>query len=376
MRPADAHRRLRSWLTVALLAAPAAAPAQRVDDVANANVRGAVDANVSYPYSFAVLGHIRGGDDGAVNYLLADVIREVRARQPDFVVLTGDIIWGEVQTVPTDPAVVHAQWDAVDSALATLGVPVYRVPGNHDINDRVTRRVYEERYGPSNRMLDLGDARLLLYTSGFLPDSGDDRKNVYIRGVTPDSGRIAWIRAALDDAPGEPVFMFMHHLPWWEEQNAPWWQEVHPLLATAGVRAVFSGDYGPLKFSHLARDGIDYYQAGLTPGPANLDLLRNHEWNRLLAGQFDNFLFVDVVAPDSTAVTVHTVGETASGDFTPDFFRQVHGGIDRPPPPGGRERLTALWQNPRGRLFLIALPLAGMVAGLVIGGAVMVLRAR
>ncbi|HEX6309652.1 MAG TPA: metallophosphoesterase [Longimicrobiales bacterium] len=339
--------------------------------------RGFVEITVTYPYSFAVLGHIRGGRDGTVNYLLNDVIDEASALRPDFIVLTGDIIWGEVQTVPTDANVVHAQWARVDSALAALGVPVYRVPGNHDINDVTTRRVYEERYGPPNRTVDLGDARLILLASGFMPEPGDERKHAFIRGIQPDSVRITWLRSQLDASRSDSAstFLFMHHLLWWEDRNAPWWRDVHPLLARDGVKAVFTGDYGPLKFSHTRRDGIDYYQSGLTPGPANLGLLRGHEWNRLLAAQFDSFLFVTVASADSVVIDVHTVGETASGDFTPELFREVHGGIDRPGAPGGRERLAALWANPRGRLFLVGVPVIALLAGLGLG-AVLTVRFR
>lgn len=337
-------------------------------------VRAPADHAVSYPYSFAVLGHIRGGRDGAVNYLLADVIHEVKSLRPDFVVLTGDIIWGEIDAVPTDPARVHAQWNAVDSALAALGVPIYRVPGNHDISDRLTRGIYEERYGAVHKAIDLGDARLILYTSGFLPDSNDTRKHAHIRGLQPDSARIDWLRDHLGGAADAPAFFFMHHLLWWEEADSPWWRLVHPLLAASGVRVVFSGDYGPLKFSHMEKDGIDYYQSGITPNPAVLELLRGHEWNRILAGQFDSFLFVDVPDRDSVNITLHTVGETKSGDFTPALFRKVHGGINRPAPPGGRARLQALWENQRGRSLLIGLPLAGLVGGIVIGAGLMRLR--
>ena len=51
------------------------------------------------------------------------------------------------------------------------------------------------------------------------------------------------------------VFLLMHHMLWWKE-DAPWWAQVHPLLLGTNVRAVFAGDYGPMKFSHLRRDAI------------------------------------------------------------------------------------------------------------------------
>ncbi|MDX1745474.1 MAG: hypothetical protein R3324_06010, partial [Halobacteriales archaeon] len=50
----------------------------------------AVDADASN-FSFAVLGHVRGSRDGGLHYNLDDLLEKVRAREPDFVVLTGDM---------------------------------------------------------------------------------------------------------------------------------------------------------------------------------------------------------------------------------------------------------------------------------------------
>ena len=48
-------------------------------------------------------------------------------------VITGDMIWGDADLKASVPAHITAEWNAVDSALATLKVPVYRSPGNHDL---------------------------------------------------------------------------------------------------------------------------------------------------------------------------------------------------------------------------------------------------
>jgi hypothetical protein len=331
-----------------------------------------VEPSVSYPYSFAVVGHIRGPEDGRLHYLLDDLLAELEREDPEFMVLTGDLIWGDVNSDTTDPDRIRDQWQDLDSALARLDIPIYRVPGNHDITDVPSRRVYEERYGAASRMVNVGPARLLLYGSGFIPEADDTRKHVFIRGVQPESAQVAWISEQLreaDERGAGQTFLFMHHLLWWAEPDASWWQEVHPALVDHGVRAVFSGDWGPMKFSHLRRDGIDYYQSSIAPEPAPevLDHLRGHEWNRLLAGQFDNFLMVRVAGPDSVSVEVRTLGETASEAFTPDLWRQVHGGIQPPPPPTGRDHLRAVWEFPKGKAFLLGLPVFGLLIGLGLG---------
>jgi 3',5'-cyclic AMP phosphodiesterase CpdA len=298
-------------------------------------------------FRFVVLGHIRGGSDGTLSPKLAELLDEVRALKPRLVVLPGDIIWGEVQSAVVDPARVDAQWQAVDSALATLGVPVLRAPGNHDIAEHVTRDVWFRRYGTLPRSERVGNNRFIALSSAWIPAPGDTVRRRHIRGVDIDSAQVEWLRQELaTDGGARHTFVVMHHLLWWAPDSAPWWREVHPLLARAGVRAVFSGDYGPMKFSHLTRDGVHYYQNSIET-PVLLPLLQNNIRSRLLSSQFDNYLEVNVRGGD-VRYTVHTIAEESSGEFTPARWRDVN---EPPQPPptlwstivdkaGGRRRLA------------------------------------
>ena len=88
------------------------------------------------------------------------------------------------------------------------------------------------------------------------------------------------------------------------------------------VDAVFSGDYGPLKFSTKERDGVRYYQSSIEV-PVALPLLQNRISSRLLSSQFDAFLEVRVAGPVAD-VAVHTVAEVSSGEFTPERWRSIN----------------------------------------------------
>ena len=314
--------------------------------------------------TFVVLGHLRGDRDHELHYLLDELLGEVQALEPDFAVLTGDMIWGNNGQPEVDRASVLAQWEALDSALARLDIPIYRVPGNHDMSDQVTVDLYVERYGSLPSVIDHGPARLLLLNSAWPPSDGTSR--ALTRGYDLDSAQIRFARERLAEGGDfSHAFVFLHHLLWWGDEDSPWWREVHPELVRGGVRAVFSGDYGPEKFSHTSRDGIEYYQAAIAPS-ANLEILRGHEWNRVLAQQFDNFLVVRVAGVD-VDVEVQTIGETTSGHFSPDRWRAVYDGITRPPPPPGMDYVVAVWQRPKGRLAILgSLGLVG-AGGFVIG---------
>lgn len=323
---------------------------------------------------FVVLGHVRGGDGGELHGRLGELLAEVRDVDPAFVVLGGDNIWGDTRAAPgpSDPGFVLRQWVALDSALAVIGVPVFRVPGNHDIRDSVTYEIFRERYGELPAVVDVGRTRVLLLTTTWDPGRMDRRPAVRGFGYHLDAGQIEFLRARLAERDRyDRAFVVMHHVLWWESDDSPWWNEVHPILAEAGVDAVFTGDYGPVKFSHTTRDGVEYFQSVIAGDP-DLPTRRGHEWNRILAAQFDNYLIVE---PDDAGpnVRVATTGEVSSGHFTPEIWWSVHGGILRSSP-SGRDYLARLWALPKGRLFLLALPLMGAAVGLLVG--VMIRRRR
>jgi hypothetical protein len=296
-------------------------------------------------YSFVVIGHIRGDANGKVNSLLDELLRKVRKRAPNMIFLTGDMIWGDYNVGVPDADGVKRDWDRLDAALGQLGVPVYRVPGNHDINDPITRDIYFARYGELPRAFTYRGSRLVLLNSSWVPE-GSQAPTVprpYIRGKQLGPQQVEFIRNELSDSHRyDHVFFFMHHLLWWHREEATWWREVHPLLIGKNVRAVFGGDYGPMKFSHMRRDGIDYVQSSIE-GDISVNMLRGLISSRLLAQQFDNYLYVNV---DGAVVTidVETVGEISSGKFTPERWRAVN--AFEPPKKSLEERLWDVLGNP------------------------------
>ena len=110
-------------------------------------------------YSFVVVGHTRGGPDNGIipTERLTELVEDIRALRPDFVVLTGDLIYGDINKqwdpppVQLDEAALRSDWEAIDRIFATLEVPVHRAPGNHDLWDHTTLAIWKERYGPPYR---------------------------------------------------------------------------------------------------------------------------------------------------------------------------------------------------------------------------------
>jgi len=273
---------------------------------------------------FVVLGHLRGDKNGELLANLPEVVESVRREDPDLVFLCGDLIWGDVDREgPADPALIRADWERLDAALSGVGAPIHRVPGNHDICDVVTRDIWHERYGVLPRALTVGTTRFLLLNSAWSPPDGDTRKHPQdkIGGVPLDAAQIAFLHAELEHGAGvDHLFVFLHHVLWWENE-APWWKKVAPELAGHPVRAVFAGDYGPMKFSHQERDGVHYLQTSIE-NRVSLEIQRGRESSRMLSSQLDNYVVVDVDGAD-VRYSVRTVGALTTDKFSPDHYRTI-----------------------------------------------------
>jgi len=274
--------------------------------------------------TFAVLGHVRGDPptDGILNYLIDEVIADVNAQQPDFVVLAGDMIYGDCHSTPADARTVTAEWDALDAKLRELDAKVYRVPGNHDIHDLVTRDIYYQRYGQPPRVINIGKTRLLLLNSCWVRSDEYQGPKKGVRGWPIGSDQIQFIKAVLSDTENyDHAFVFVHHLLWWKP-DAPWWRDVHPLLVDRKVRAVFSGDLGPYKYSHKRQDGIDYLQCSIENKP-QVSMMRYFESSRLLSQLMDCYLLVRVTG-DNVDIELRPVGALTSGNYSPQRWAELY----------------------------------------------------
>jgi hypothetical protein len=319
------------------------------------------DTVSSRPFTFAVIGHVRGKNDGKLNPKMGELLARLARIRPDFILLTGDIVFGDVQSARADTAEVRKEWSEVDSAFATLGVPVYRVPGNHDISDIGTRDLFFLRYGRIPAVIERYGSRFILLGSAWMPVDGDTTHQRIVRPTRLHPDQVAFLKSELArQGPWQHTFVVMHHMLYWSD-NAPWWRDIHPLLKDAGVTAVFAGDYGPLKFSHLTRDGVRYVQASME-GIMTLQTLQNFERSRVLSAQFDNFLVVSVHGPE-TKIDVETLGEFSSPQFQPAFYDSM---MPRPKPTGWRATLKEL-TTPRKLLMLGLFGLMALGVGVLLG---------
>ncbi|MDH3445296.1 MAG: metallophosphoesterase [Deltaproteobacteria bacterium] len=331
----------------------------------------ATEIAVNRPFSFVVVGHVRGNSDGSLNPILDTLLAKIHKQKPDMIFLTGDMIWGGLGSAHQRPEIITQDWERLDGALARLDVPVYRVPGNHDLHDPITRDIYFARYGKLPQAFTYNGTRFLLLNSTFVPAGidapprrqGSGGQQPYLRGKQLDPGQIDFIRKELSGEPRyDNVFLFMHHVLWWHQEEAVWWSETHPLLVGRKVRGVFAGDVGPRKFSHVNRDGIDYIQSSIADIP--MENLRLHWRHRMIAQQFDNYLRVKVDG-QQVMFEVETIGELSSGQFTPQSWRKMH----KSGPPEVKPLLTRVWDligSPRRLAALLSVIVICFLIGVAV----------
>ena len=84
-------------------------------------------------FQFVVIGERTGGANQEQTFKLA--IGQLNPLQPEFVINVGDTVEG----YSDDKAELNAEWDEIDAMFAELGMPFFRVPGNHDIANKVTQ---------------------------------------------------------------------------------------------------------------------------------------------------------------------------------------------------------------------------------------------
>jgi hypothetical protein len=92
-------------------------------------------------FQFAIIGDRTGGANILGTFKVA--MGQLNMLQPEFVINVGDMIEG----YSDDKTELNAEWDAVDAMLATLDMPFFRTPGNHDIANTTAEQVWRDRHG-------------------------------------------------------------------------------------------------------------------------------------------------------------------------------------------------------------------------------------
>ncbi len=234
-------------------------------------------------FQFAVIGDRAGGYRPGVFPVAVDMLNLL---QPEFVLSVGDFIEGYIE----DESELKSQWAAVDKELEQLDMPLFLVPGNHDVNLDPSEQVWLERAGTDRSYSHFvyKDVLFLLVSTEDPPknDPGPELGEKYealkagkfsgaeagaiVRELEDWAGQVNISDAQLDyfekvlaeNADVRWTLAFMHSPPWMQA-DAGGFARIESLLADRPY-TMFAGHTHT--YDYRQRNGHDYITMGMTGG--------------------------------------------------------------------------------------------------------------
>lgn len=159
---------------------------------------------------------------------LQKAIKEVNLKNPDFVVVTGDLMFGQL-----NPLEYIYEYEETYKMLQKLNVPVYIVPGNHDYYAQDATltdgaKYWEKYFGPQYFSFDYGPYAHFIGYNSFdwhkIDRSGTGTISVPTWGGQIRETQLNWVKQDLQKnaqtaKPGQIRGLFSHHNPLWRDRE-------------------------------------------------------------------------------------------------------------------------------------------------------------
>jgi hypothetical protein len=248
-------------------------------------------------FTFAILGDKTGG--GEENWPIFDrAVDEINLLKPDFVVMVGDLIQGYV----SDQGILDTMWQEFFRHANRLQVPLFMVPGNHDISNEIMYDYWKEHFGKTYYSF-------LYNNSLFIILNTEENKKV----KTGQFGekQVEFLRQQFEKFSNVDHFFIFMHKPVWnmDDPGKQEWQQIASWYKDKKCN-VFAGHRHNLQYDK--KDGQRYMVLSatggrLSPNPADQ------------MGYFHHYSLV-TVEPDTALVTIIKPGNIlaeniASADF-------------------------------------------------------------
>lgn len=192
-------------------------------------------------FTFAILGDKTNG--GEFNWPIFDrAVEEINLLQPDFVIMIGDMIQG----VTRDTSFINEMWKEFEYHADKLDVPLYLLPGNHDISNEVM-------YDYWNKKIGLRYYSFVHNNSLFLLLNSEEYKKVQDGQL--GRTQLDFIKGQLDANKNvNQTFIFLHR-PIWQKRDSrnggyDEWQEINSWIKNREV-TVFAGHWHNLVFNEI-----------------------------------------------------------------------------------------------------------------------------
>ncbi len=234
------------------------------------------------------------------------VVAETSLLKPAFAIGAGDLVDGDTSNLAT----LNKEWDKYQEVTGTCSVPIFPVPGNHDLSEGATSRaVWKERLGPTYYSFSFRNSHFIIL---------DTLENMGKPQLSDE--QMSWLENDLEThRDSQNIFLIMHQ-PIFIEVDYPdaQWGKVHELLTKYPVRAVYAGHYHNYSLEAV-RDGIRYVVTSAAGGDVsgNADL-----------GEYPTYLLVTVDG-DSASHIVIRPGSIEPPDVVTGESRQQYNELSK-----------------------------------------------
>jgi hypothetical protein len=143
-----------------------------------------------------------------VGFIRDDVVAQVVGTEAAFGITTGDLMFDDLSF-----------YDRYNRIVATIGLPWFSVPGNHDINfeapdDRHSRETFKRVFGARDYAFQYGGATFLMLDNVEYQGTDPSRPNAAgkYRGFF-NARQLAYVRGVLALVPAEALVVACFHIP-------------------------------------------------------------------------------------------------------------------------------------------------------------------
>lgn len=238
------------------------------------------------PWTFAVVGDNRGESSGKPAQPFVGIVQALQADSPELVLNSGDLINGYAGE---DEPQLRRMWQGYKNALTPLEMPIHHVPGNHDVFDALSARLWKEYWGPTHFAFDHANARFI----GLDSESDPGRL-----GET----QFKWLTEQLSGAGRRHVFIVLHrplfpidgHIGNCLDKYPDERDRLHKLFVKYrwAIKGVFMGHEH--LYHHERRDGVAYYISAGGGAPLYAPAEMGGFYHYLLVTVKGDRVFIDV----------------------------------------------------------------------------------
>jgi len=155
-------------------------------------------------FNVLVLGDPQSRNEVEIGYMRDDFVSKFVNANYNFAIFLGDIVYD-----------IKKLYDPTNKVLSKLNIPMYFVPGNHDVDyesvgDKLSFETFKKVYGPQYYSFEYGNVHFIVLDN--VDYKGEiDGKKTYTGGI--DKQQLIWLKSDLENTDKSKNVVISMHIP-------------------------------------------------------------------------------------------------------------------------------------------------------------------